>query len=57
MKKWWQSRTLWTNLLMGVAYGVDKLAGFHVLPEYIMTPLALLANMYLRTITTKEVTL
>jgi hypothetical protein len=54
-KKWYYSKTFWTNIIAGVAVIVQASYGFVLPVEYQMVALSLI-NMALRKITTGAVT-
>ena len=53
MKKWYTSKTLWTNAALLIVYIADNYTGFlpPVVKQY-LPMVAVLANWYLRSITT-----
>jgi hypothetical protein len=54
-KKFWESKTFWTNLVAGVAIGIQMKWGFVISPE--VQALALTGlNLVLRKITSQPVT-
>lgn len=55
-KRWYQSKTIWTNLLAAIAYFVQNQYGYVVAPEIQLVILALL-NGLLRFQTDKPIKL
>lgn len=54
-KSWWQSKTLWVNILTIAAGTLQQISGKNIVPnEYIVIGLAVV-NMILRTVTTQPV--
>jgi len=52
-KKFWQSRTVWTNLVMAVAVLIQALAGQEWLDAEAQGAIIILANLVLRIITSQ----
>lgn len=53
-KKWYKSKTLWTNIIAALGVGLQMKFGFFVPPEYQMMILSAV-NTWLRKITKEEI--
>jgi hypothetical protein len=55
-KPWYQSKTIWTNIISAVALFVQIKYGFLISPEYQMLALTVI-NLVLRAISSKPITI
>ena len=51
MKKWWQSKTMWFNILSISIVVVQYGASIKVIPPELLTPIVAIINIMLRSIT------
>jgi hypothetical protein len=54
-KAWYESRTLWFNLIAGVAVAAQAFLGFEVIPVEAQEALLVVVNIILRLVTRKPV--
>jgi len=55
MKKWYMSKTLWTNFLMFIGIAIQEITGTDILPMELQIQIIAIVNILLRLITKTEI--